>query len=297
MRPPLAPALCLALALLGAGALQAARVEVTLIAGQSNATGQGYVNNLPANFSIPADVELFHSGPPHLKPATPARTWAPLAPASESPDRFGLELSLGRRLRELRPQARLAFIKHARSGTNLHTQWHPGAGATDRGDWGPHFTTFVETVEAGLQALRDRGDEPVLCGLVWYQGEADANGGRNAPADTTHARNYAVNFTHFIARVRAQFAAPNLPVVYAVITPSPERGPGRELVRQAQRDVAADSGSPLAVPGTWCVATDDLPRRKDDPDTPYPNDTEHVGTAGLLTLGTHFADLLSAAAR
>ena len=160
----------------------AAPVEVYLIGGQSNATGQGYLKNLPADFKINTDVLLYHSGAPHLRPTERADTWHKLAPASESPDRFGVELTLGNRLAALRPGRTIALIKHAHSGTNLHTQWNPGADASDRAHWGPQFTIFVDTVEAALKALRERGDEPVIMGMVWHQGESDSGGGRGGRA-------------------------------------------------------------------------------------------------------------------
>jgi hypothetical protein len=293
----------------------AAPVEVYLIGGQSNATGQGYTKNLPPGFKINTDVRLYHSGAPHLRGVEPADTWHALAPASESPDRFGVELTLGNRLAELRPGKKIAIIKHAHSGTNLHTQWNPGADANDRAHWGPQFVTFVETVEAALKALRDRGDEPVIMGMVWHQGESDSGGGRgaragadakagapaaNAPAtpppapNTTNAENYGKNLTHFIARVREQFHAPDMPFVYAMITRPAAAGPGRDIVRQTLRDLDQNSGSPRAVRGAFVVQTDDLPRRKDDPGTPYPNDDEHVGTPGMLTEGTRMAEALNA---
>jgi hypothetical protein len=296
---------------LGAAAA-AAPVEVYLIGGQSNATGQGYVKNFPPGFKINTDVLLYHSGAPHLRGVEPADAWHALAPASESPDRFGVELTLGNRLAELRPGKKIAIIKHAHSGTNLHAQWNPGADANDRAHWGPQFVTFVETVEAALKALRDRGDEPVIMGMVWHQGESDSGGGRGAragaaakagaadakatppPPDLTNAENYGKNLTHFIARVREQFHVPDMPFVYAMITRPAAAGPGRDIVRQTLRDLDQNSGSPRAVRGAFMVQTDDLPRRKDDPGTPYPNDEEHVGTPGMLTEGTRMAETLNA---
>jgi hypothetical protein len=299
---------------LSAAAALAAPVEVYLIGGQSNATGQGYLKNLPPDFKINTDVLLYHSGAPHLRPSEPANTWHALAPASESPDRFGPELGLGNRLAELRPSKKIAIIKHAHSGTNLHTQWAPGADANDRAHWGPQFTIFVDTVEAALKALRERGDEPVIMGMVWHQGESDSGGGRggrgqaNAKAganaanaatpppapDLTNAENYGKNLTHFIARVREQFHVPAMPFVYAMITRPAAAGPGRDIVRQTLRDLDQNSGSPKAVRGAFVVQTDDLPRRKDDPGTPYPNDDEHVGTPGMLTEGKRMAETLNA---
>ncbi|HWA10659.1 MAG TPA: sialate O-acetylesterase [Opitutaceae bacterium] len=270
-----------------AAKMQAAPVEVYLIGGQSNATGQGYVKNLPAGFVVDSRVMLFHSGPPHLHGAGPANAWHELQPASESPDRFGPELGFGNRLQQLRAGKKLALIKHAHSGTNLFAQWAPGENADDRAHWGPQFTLFVDTVEAGLKALRERGDEPVIMGMIWHQGEADADRG-GAVADA-----YAENLTHFIARIREQFHAPALPFIYALITRPPEKGPARDLVRQAQRDLAESSKSGHAVRGAVMIDTDDLSRRAEDPGTPYPKDQEHIGSAGMLTLGMRMADAMN----
>jgi sialate O-acetylesterase len=263
-------------------------IEVYLIGGQSNATGQGYVRNLPAGFAPCPDVLLYHSGAPHLHGSGRPDAWESLQPASESPDRFGPELGFGNRLQTLRPGRRIALIKHAHSGTNLHAQWAPGANANDRAHWGAQFATFVQTADAGLKALREQGYAPTLAGMIWMQGENDADEGGSASSD------YAKNLTHFIARVRAQFDAPDLVFVYGLIGKPPESGPGRDVVRQAQRELSADSGSPLAVNRAFLVPTDDLTRRADDPGTPYPNDHNHFSSAGMLTLGERMAETMNA---
>lgn len=120
-------------------------IDVYLIAGQSNATGQGYMANLPDGFTPNPKVLLFHSGKPHLDSGTEPNIWLPLHQASESPDRFGPELGFGNRLAELRPSRRIALIKHAHSGTNLYEDWEPRKDATDADHFGPQFKTFVET--------------------------------------------------------------------------------------------------------------------------------------------------------
>ncbi len=267
---------------------RAASVEVYLIGGQSNATGQGYVKNLPPDFAPLPTVGIYHSGAPHLNGVGAPDTWHALAPAAESPDRFGPELSFGNRLQALRPEVRIALIKHAHSGTSLFAQWSPGASGADRSDWGEQYAIFVTTVEGGLAALRACGDEPVIKGMIWHQGEADADAG-GAAAD-----NYAVNLAHFVARVRAQFHVPAMPFVYALITRPEEKGEARDTVRQAQRDCDAASGDLRAIRGACMIDTDDLPRRADDPDTPYPHDREHIGSAGMLTEGRRMAEAMAA---
>src|ERR1700733_11718861 len=111
-------------------------IDVYLIAGQSNATGQGYMADLPDGFTPNPKVLLFHSGKPHLDGGTEPNAWLPLHQASESPDRFGPELGFGNRLAELRPGQSIALIKHAHSGTNLYQDWEPGKDAADGDPFG-----------------------------------------------------------------------------------------------------------------------------------------------------------------
>lgn len=280
----------IALAMFSAAVARGAEpIDVYLIGGQSNATGQGYMANLPEGVAPDARVLLFHSGRPYLNSGASPNTWIPLRQASESPDRFGPEIGFGNRLRELFPDRRIALIKHAQSGSNLYSQWNPGRDAADREHFGPQFKVFVATVGLGLQGLRDRGYEPTLRGMIWQQGESDSKG------DAAGA--YGANLAHFIARVREQFHSPDLVFVYGYVMPPPNSGPGRDLVRKGQRDVDQGSGTPTAVKGAFVVATDDLSQRADDPNTPLPRDRNHFGTAGTLELGRRMAETMAAGPR
>lgn len=100
--------------------LHADEINVILIGGQSNATGQGYVNNIPPCFKTDKRILLYYSG--SLKGTGPAEQLVPLSPASESPDRFGVELSLGTVLQKKFPQ---------KNGPSSNT---PGAEATFSGN-------------------------------------------------------------------------------------------------------------------------------------------------------------------
>ena len=267
-----------------ASAEPAKPIDVYLIGGQSNATGQGYLANLPSDFKPDQRVLLYHSGG-HLKSGAEPNTWIPLRQASESPDRFGPELGFGNRIQERMPGRKIALIKHAYSGTNLHAQWHPGEDADDRAHWGPQFTAFVDAVDGGLTALRQQGYAPSIRGMLWQQGESDA---KEKVADA-----YGTNLAHLIARVRQQFNCPELLFVYGQVLPPPNSGAWRDKVRQGQKDVDQDSGSPLAVKGALLVKTDDLNHRADDPNTKYPKDHVHFGTAGTLELGRRMADRIA----
>jgi hypothetical protein len=262
-------------------------IDVYLIGGQSNATGQGYMRNLPAGWVPDQRVLLFNSGRPHLDSGAAPFTWLPLRQASESPDRFGPELGFGNRIQELYPDRRIALIKHAHSGTSLYHDWYPGVDAADRVNWGSQFIVFVDTVDAGLKALREQGLKPTIRGMIWQQGENDTADGPSAA--------YGANLAHFISRVRAQFQCPDMAFVYGYVLPPPNTGAGRARVRAGEKAVDQDSGDALSVRGAFVVNTDDLSQRANDPNTPYPQDHLHFGTAGMLELGRRMADRMQAA--
>jgi hypothetical protein len=162
-------------------------------------------------------------------------------------------------------------------------QWAPGVDANDAAHLGPEFETFVDTVDLGLQELREQGLPPVLRGMLWQQGEADADLGGSAAAE------YGKNLAAFIGRVREQWNAPGMLFVYGYVYPASNQGPGRDQVRQGEANVDQDSGDALAVSGAFVIPTDGLSLRADDVGSPYPSDRIHFGTQGQLDLGLRMA--------
>jgi hypothetical protein len=263
-------------------------IDVYLIGGQSNATGQGYMKNIPPDFEIDKSVKFFYSQ--YLGGGGTAMEWGPLCQASETPDKFGVELSMGTILKQLNPEREIALIKHALSGSNLYEQWNPGKNKNDTANFGPEFRKFIHTVETGLRKLEAKGYEPKIIAMVWQQGEADARD----IAGKEISGNYGENLNHFIKRVRKQLGAPKMLFVYGYVIPVPlERFTGREEVREAQRNVDQNSGHKLAVKGAFVIETDDLPLRCDEPNSPYPNDKIHFNTFGILELGKRFANKIN----
>lgn len=120
--------------------------------------------------------------------------------------------------------------------------------------------------------------------MLWQQGEADADkGGEIATA-------YGENLSYFISRIRQYLNTPNLLFIYGYVYPPPNKSEGIEVLRKAQKDIDQNSGSAIAVRRAHVIDTDDLNHRADDPDTPYPNDHIHFGTAGILELGKRMAE-------
>ncbi len=258
-------------------------VDVYLVAGQSNAIGQGRVANLLSHQVADPRAWLYHSGA--LKSSSEPFTWAPLRPASEAREKVGPEVSFGSRMQERTANRPVALIKHAGTASNLAVDWNPGTSTTDIADWGFQFRMLVGTVEGGLKALRDRGFEPTIRGMVWQQGETDSD-------QTNWSLAYAANLGRFIARVREQFRAPDMVFVYGFVLPPPCRTPGRDAVRTAQGAIDQDSGSPFAVRKAFVVFTDDLSHRAHDPNTTEPDDHIHFGTAGVWELGRRMAETM-----
>ena len=258
-------------------------VDVYIIGGQSNATGQGYMKNLPPLFKPDERVRIYHSGN-HLRSGSSPRTWHPLRQASESPDRFGPELGFGNRMQEHFPNRRIAIIKHAFSGSNLSTQWRPHPA-------GQQYTTFIETVDAGLTSLREQGDQPLLRGMLWQQGEADAK-------NEITARAYGENLVNLIGSIRERYQAPNMLFAFGEVFPKADykdESHPATILRRQQQQVQGNNCSVLATRGALLVKTQGLSLRKDDVNTPHPHDVVHFGTAGTLELGIRFADTIAVA--
>lgn len=262
--------------------LQAAEIDVVLIGGQSNATGQGRVANIPRAFKEDASVQIFYS--PFLNKGKGAEQWMPLCPASESEDRFGVELSLGTSLQALNLERRIALIKHGSSGSNLYRQWNPG---NEQGSVrGAEYDKFVKTVNKGMEELKKQGHEPVIRAMVWQQGEGDARD----KAGMENSLKYGENLKNLIQQLRKDLKAEDMLFIYGTVMPlAAKRFPGRDAVREAQREVDEKSGKPLSVKGAFLVEADDLQMLSSDFKSPQPKDDVHLGTFGVLTLGERFA--------
>jgi hypothetical protein len=242
------------------------------------------MKNLPGDFVIDRTVRIFYSDKcMGFEPYT----WQPLCQASRTPDKFGVELSMGGRLRHHIPGRKIALIKHAWSGSNLFHDWNPRNSPADSASFGQEFKRFVRTVESGMEELRKQGYKPTIRAMVWQQGEGDAL----QKAGMQNSRRYGHNLNHFIYRVREQFGAADMLFIYGYVIPVPRpRFTGREEVREAQKNIDQGSGYDLSVKGAFVVETDDLPLRSDEPDTPLPDDKVHFNTYGIIELGNRFAD-------
>ncbi|MEG1564890.1 MAG: sialate O-acetylesterase [Bacteroides sp.] len=260
-------------------------VDVYLIGGQSNTTGQGLVANLPQSFVADKEVMLFYSK--SINKGENSMKWMPLCPASMNTHRFGFELSLGNKLHHYYPASKIAIIKHALSGSNLYSQWNPGN--VEGNVQGPEYQKFIKTVITGLTELKKQGYQPVIRAMFWQQGEADAR----ELAGEVNNRAYGKNLNNFIHQVRKEVECENMLFVYGTVLPlAATRFPGRDLVKEAQRQIAENAHSALSVKNAILVEADDLQMLSTDYNTPFPKDDVHLGTFGLLNLGERFAKVV-----
>ena len=257
-------------------------IDIVLIGGQSNATGQAYVRNIPSQFKTDPDVQIYYSK--GTNKGQGSEQWKPLCPASESLDRFGVELTLGTELHKLLPNRKIALIKHALSGSNLYQQWNPGNRPGQQR--GAEYAKFMETVNKGMAELRKQGHTPTIRAMVWQQGEADAH--KRSGMENSNA--YSANLANFIAQVRKDTGAPDMLFVYGTVLPKNlPNYPGRDVVREAQRHLSQDAGTPFSIPGAFVVDADNLQMRAEDFRSPLPDDYLHLGTFGIMNLGERMA--------
>jgi hypothetical protein len=188
-----------------------------------------------------------------------AEKWGPLTPGfGVSADRFGPELTFGRRLRELRPDQTVAIIKIAEGGTALHDRWK----AVD----GDLYKLMLAEVNKQMQDLTVEW-RPQLVGFLWMQGESDAT-------QSSAANAYAANFRQFIFQSRTDTGR-LMATTAALIKPS-SLWPYATTVRNATTLVATQAGQ------MDTIDTEDLQVQ--------PADLAHYDSAGFIAMGRRFAE-------
>ncbi|MEW6357220.1 MAG: sialate O-acetylesterase [Planctomycetota bacterium] len=110
-------------------------------------------------------------------------------------------------------------------------------------------------------------------GIVWYQGESDAN--------SENAAGYKGRFAQFVSCVRKDLSSPDLPILTAQLSRCTTPAPSKEIdrawtvLREQQRQAARER------PNVHVIPTLDLPL----------SDEIHISAPGCVTLGRRFADV------
>jgi sialate O-acetylesterase len=150
----------------------------------------------------------------------------------------------------------VGLVAAAHGGASM-LQWDPAG--RDRGGETLYGSLYRQVLDAGGR----------VAGVLWYQGESDANA-EGVPR-------FAERLRGLIAALRRDLASPELPFLMVQIGRYVASQPSApwNAIQELQRRAAAE------IPGTGLAASVDLPL--DDP--------IHVGTSGLKRLGVRLAKL------
>jgi sialate O-acetylesterase len=170
----------------------------------------------------------------------------------------GLGLAFGKAMAEATGR-QIGLIAAAHGGTSLE-QWSHERKA----EGGASF------YGAMLERIRRAGGK--LRGVLWYQGESDA--------ELQHAATYAQRLTDWIADLRLETGQPELPVLMVQIgryitPPTPEHASSWDRIREILATL------PQRVPNTATTSAVDLGLA----------DAIHIDTPGLIRLGSRLARL------
>lgn len=290
------------LALPGAGS--AADYHLYYLGGQSNMDGYGQVAELPADQQGPvAGAMIFHGNPAaDGTPADGRGVWSPLRPGhgagfssdgveNKYSERFGVELSLARRLLEQRPERRVAFVKYSRGGTSIAPAaarhfgcWEPAfAGGEGPGQGINQYDHFLATMHSALRVSDIDGDGEadrlIPAGLIWMQGESDA------AHDLPTAEAYGGSLERLVQLLRAAMHRDDAPAVIGRISDSGQ---------DDQDGKVWDFGEVVRAQQQGFVERDVRAALVTSTDSYGYSDRWHYDSAGYIDLGRQFADALLA---
>jgi len=271
------------------------KIRVFVLAGQSNMNGFGYNKDLPNDLKTFKDVYIFQGNSvPDGDLNGGIGKWEVLKPGNGTgfktdgktntlSDRFGLELSFAKRMKELFPNDKIALIKYAREGTSIDSVARADFGCWDADFHGKNginqYDNFLKTVKNALSETDIDGngkrDEIIPSGILWMQGEGDAS------YDEAIANRYYSHLKTLMNQMRAALLTDDLSVVIGKISDSGKNEKGRvwntgELVQYAQEKFVENDKNAAIVRST----------KKYN----YGNDPWHYDSSGYIDLGKKFAD-------
>jgi len=227
-----------------------AEILVYLVGGQSNADGRANAAGLSGGLENPQpDVDFFFhtegllGAPNSNHPLDSVLTT--LRPGQSETSGFGPAISFGRSMADFYSGANdpsVAIVKYANGGTNIHTQWAAGGTNGTAGD-GSEYVIFQNTVNDGIAAIQaaNPGETVTIAGMIWVQGESDAD-------TTANANAYEANLVNFINDIRLTYGA-DLDFAIAQLSTSQTALNSQLLatIRSGQANVAANDPNTLAI--------------------------------------------------
>ncbi len=269
-------------------------IRLFFLGGQSNMDGYGYNTELPKSLNKEfQNVWIFHGNPaPDENPHGGSGEWDVLKPGhgvgfssylanNKLSNRFGIELSFAKKLKELFPNEKIAIIKYSKGGTSIDSlaAWKFGAWEPDYiGKTGinqyDHFLSTIRNAFADKDINGDGKDDCLLpMGIIWMQGESDS--------DKTEeiALGYYHNLKRLMDLIRASLHTDDLPVVIGKISDSGNDNDGiiwdyGDLIQYAQEKYAKTDKNASIVRSTRIYKY---------------SDKWHYNSEGYIHLGKEFA--------
>ena len=280
--------------------LSAKDYHLYYLGGQSNMDGYGFVKELPEEMQGPScGTWIFHGNMRgDNQPLDGKGLWSNLQPGhgkdfrsdgkeNRYGQRFGVELSFAKKLKELRPDENIALVKYSKGGTSIAIE-----AARNFGCWDPDFVKgdgehkhinqydhFLATLRGALSNPDiDGNGEPdrlIPSGILWMQGESDGT-------MYSASLEYEANLKRLMDLIRASLHQDDLPVVVGRISDSMKGGKKvwefGETLRAAQAAFCDKDPAAALVTST---------------DNYGYSDPWHYDTAGYLDLGEKFAEAMN----
>lgn len=247
---------------------QSMSIKLFILAGQSNMVGfRSNMFELPDSLKKPQEKVIWynnHNQWTSLQPPTepsPTIKWWPAEKVG-----FGPEISFGQTISEHLNQT-VALVKYSKGGTSLAEDWNPEIPDS-------RYYLMKQRVNQAIAELADFGYFVEISGFVWMQGESDAS-------NENWAKDYELNLTNFIHKLRIDFHQHYLPFIYGMVhfgdnhhKPNGKVNCCGDIVRNAQINVTKK------IPFTGLVETNPLS---------LDSDLLHFNSDGIITLGQNFA--------
>jgi len=273
-------------------------IQLFYLGGQSNMDGYGYNKDLPKELNKEfKNIWIFHGNtvPDGETKNAGMGIWSKLNPGhgrgfgsdgkiNTYSDRFGIELSFAKRIQELYPNKKIAFIKYSRGGTSIDSLAAGTAGSWDvdfKGKNGINqYDHYLSTIKNAFNVkdINKDGKEDYLIptGIIWMQGEGDA------VLNESVANNYYFNLKQLMNLIRASLLVDDLPVVIGKISDSWNNEQGKvwkygELVQYAQEKYVREDVNAAIVKDTRYYKYSD----------PW-----HYDSQGYIDLGIKFAEAI-----